>query len=515
MEGRRIFANVLWNWAGRLGSILVALIFARLILDQLGREAYGIWEILMVLGSYYALADLGLNTACVKHLAELWGENRQEKFGRYLTTCVMLNTMVAMVIVAAGVTCALLLTTIFEIPPELVETSRLAALIYTGVIAIRLVVQPYHASLAAMGRFDRLNQLSVSTQAATSAVLLGVLLAGYSLAGMAFATLVMTIVASLVAVWIVRSQAGPEMTRFHCFDRDVVKQQFSFGGWVVVRRAASRCVNRGGVLLLGAMAGPASVPFFSLANSLCGRFSDFLSSIYLVVMPKASQLNAEGDVERLRKLIVRGSRSVLTLAATGSGALVLLSPGFLNLWLGPEYVHPTSTVVVLLAIVLIVTSANSIMKPVMTGQGRVKSLALLEIAAAICFLSLAIPSIWWSGPVGVAVALLITRFLTELLVVQFWIRRACDLSLVSYIRECLLSGIVAASIPVSATVILSFVVDIEQPAGFILGVFVYALAALPAIFAIGLDRQTRALAIEAVTSKLTTARAIPPASKNL
>ena len=445
----------------------------------------------MFLGSYYALADMGFNTANVKYLAEYWGAKKKDQFIRFLSTSTMVYLVVGSFIGILGLIVSLLIDRVFEIPEEIVATSKNAAFIYSGVVAIRLLVQPFRAALMAMEHFRPLTLISISSRFVTSLAWLGALVLGGSLATMAAIALAVEFVGSLVQYALVRRRVDGFSIRLSHFNWESVRTQFSFGGWVILRRTASRTINRGGVLMLGFLAGPAMVPFYSLADSLVGRFREFVGGINQAIMPKASELTAANDHTRLRHLLLRGNRTVFSFAVVTGGGLAILTPGFLNLWLGPEYIHPTSTVAAILALVFAMNSMTSVMKPVMTGQGKVRVLAMLEILGAVLFLILAIPSIRWWGPVGVAVPLLISRFFTEFIVVQNWARRECEMSFSQYTNAVIRPGLLACILPVAATLGMVNVIDSHQASGFLVSATVYGILGSAGLLFMGIDDATR------------------------
>ncbi|MFH1920435.1 MAG: hypothetical protein ABIP48_11185, partial [Planctomycetota bacterium] len=87
--------SVAFNWLGRGCSFIITFIVTPIILHGLGNEAYGIWAIVMSAAAYYAIADLGLQSACVKYIAQFVALGDREARDNLVLTAFSLYSMLA------------------------------------------------------------------------------------------------------------------------------------------------------------------------------------------------------------------------------------------------------------------------------------------------------------------------------------------------------------------------------------------------------------------------------------
>ncbi|HEV3471640.1 MAG TPA: polysaccharide biosynthesis C-terminal domain-containing protein, partial [Actinomycetota bacterium] len=104
-----------------------------------------------------------------------------------------------------------------------------------------------------------------------------------------------------------------------------------------------------GVILLGLIAEPAAVAFFSAALALEAPGGIFLSGIVNIWAPVVSDLHGKGEIERLGSLYQTITRWVATFSFPFFAALILEPDLFLEVTFGPKYLAATSIIMVVAA----------------------------------------------------------------------------------------------------------------------------------------------------------------------
>jgi len=67
----RLVSNTLWNLIGRVSQIFVGLFLTPYLLTNLGQERFGLWALANLLIGYLSLADLGISSSLVRHIAHV------------------------------------------------------------------------------------------------------------------------------------------------------------------------------------------------------------------------------------------------------------------------------------------------------------------------------------------------------------------------------------------------------------------------------------------------------------
>src|SRR5690348_1672788 len=99
-SGARVVRNTLANGAGQLLSVVISLIMTPFLISGLGVEAYGVFTLSLTLtffGGYAALADLGVEGAAVRYIAEARSDDDVEAVNRTVSTAAAFFSAIALV----------------------------------------------------------------------------------------------------------------------------------------------------------------------------------------------------------------------------------------------------------------------------------------------------------------------------------------------------------------------------------------------------------------------------------
>ena len=91
-------------------------------------------------------------------------------------------------------------------------------------------------------------------------------------------------------------------------------------------------------VLIGIFLGPVFMASFEVLMRLPQLMRRIISTGVSALVPVSSQLNAAGDIAKLRRLFLQGLNFNFFLLYPGY-RLDLFAPDFLEVWLGPDFVH--------------------------------------------------------------------------------------------------------------------------------------------------------------------------------
>src|SRR5438552_1288863 len=97
-----IFArNLLTSWASRLGTLLVTFAITPLIVNSLGRVAYGLWAVGFALTSLLSLADFGMNAGLVRMVGHSNAQGERYRVRQYLAVALVFYLALGVLLIAA------------------------------------------------------------------------------------------------------------------------------------------------------------------------------------------------------------------------------------------------------------------------------------------------------------------------------------------------------------------------------------------------------------------------------
>jgi O-antigen/teichoic acid export membrane protein len=179
---------------------------------------------------------------------------------------------------------------------------------------------------------------------------------------------------------------------------------------------------------------------------------EFIVGIAAVVMPRATTLHTQGDMNALRDLFLKWSKIALSLTLAGGFFTIVFGPEFIARWVGASFERPSGTVLRILVVSnLIFLPVRGVAQPILMGIGHARRPTLWFVASGILNLMLSVMLVKPLGLAGVAIGTAIPNilFAVALLVMACSI---LELSIVTYIRY-VVPRAAAGSITVLVTLI--------------------------------------------------------------
>jgi O-antigen/teichoic acid export membrane protein len=144
----------------------------------------------------------------------------------------------------------------------------------------------------------------------------------------------------------------------------------------------------------------------------------------MIFMPLASNFEARGEQEQLRRLLIQGTRGALLVALPIALALFFRGHTFIQLWMGDQYAHVSGTVLQILLVAQIFSIANFTSGNIAFGLAKHRPFALSVVSEALANLILSIFLVRRIGIYGVAWGTIIPNLLVQFV---FWPRYICKL----------------------------------------------------------------------------------------
>src|ERR1700746_3820352 len=106
--------------------------------------------------------------------------------------------------------------------------------------------------------------------------------------------------------------------------------------------------------------------------------------------PLASSFEAQGSYENLRRLVIHGTRAALLVSLPIQVALFFRGHTFIRLWMGEQYAQPSGTVMQILLLSVVFSSANTTSAGIVYGMEKHKRIALWATAEGAANLILSV-----------------------------------------------------------------------------------------------------------------------------
>lgn len=389
-------------------NIIIAFIMSPIFIRALGNRDYGIWEILLSFCGYFGILDLGLGPAIIRFAAKESSLANSEALKRIFN-----SSFFGMVL--AGFLCLIGMSVISINPDPILnlqpgEVLHLSSLCV--LVGLNLFVQFPGTFFVAflMGLQDYL--------------LINVFRSVFFIGKAIVIFYALTIWEGPKLVWLATINLGSNLFqyatlatilfirdrrlkfRLSYFSWSALKELYSFGLNSAMIMVSDRIQRQSLPVVIGHVAGTASIVFFALPKRLIEYATAFLLSVGAPLMPYFCTIDAERlEGERLQQWFPL-SKAIAFLSLPLAAGLFFLGESFIHIWIGPDYAEKGRWVIIFLSISFLISGLFSNSGRVLVASGRHGPPARIMLLASIVTIALAIPLTAWWGVSGSAFAIM-------------------------------------------------------------------------------------------------------------
>jgi len=391
--------NTLYNLAGSVVPLLVALVTIPLYIHRIGTARYGVMAIVWVLLGYFGLLDLGLSRATANQIAQLHEGPAKDREEIFWTACLM-NTALGM--------CGGLMLYLFARPflGEWLKMSRalhaeaLAALPWIALaVPIATVTGVLAGALEGRRHFATLNVFQAAGTILFQAVpLAAAFFISPKLQVIIPVAVLVRAVSALPLAWEVKTSLG--LRTYPRIRGDQMTRLLAYGTWITVTTLLSPFLESLDRFFIGVVLGAPAVAYYSVPFSLVGRTQVLPKALSRTLFPYLSAENPQQGRSRALE-------SVITLAATMIPVAVLsmfLLQPFLSLWMGAEFAKRSALVGETLLCGIWLNGLASIPYVMLQAQGRPDIVAKFHLAELLPYVALLWYCLHEFGLIGAAIA---------------------------------------------------------------------------------------------------------------
>lgn len=501
---RLAIRGVAFNWLGQACTFAVIFVVTPILIHGLGNEAYGLWSLLMAQATYYALVDVGLRPAVTKYVAEYQALDDRPAINRVAVTGLVIFVVLALVVLLAAAALAVVFPFIFPVGRFDPNILRWVVFLVGMSVAVTLVENVFDGLLAAAKRFDLLNVIVTGTHIVRSIFMVVVISMEGQLLAMSVVFLAFSLIRLVLAFLFARRTFDYLSPSISHFDWTTARTLFRFGILNAAHGVTLKITKSAGAIITGMVLGLAMVTFFTIADTLVKKTLELGKGLTRVVMPVASQLNAQDRKKDLIRLLTLSVRVTLAMSLALTGTLIALGHPLIRFWIGEEYARNSYPVLCVLACAMVFTPMANTSRNILKGinqLGIVVKVGLLDVVLTLGLGWLGAQSF---GMIGMAWAVLLSQAVTSGFLMPVVACRRMQLPLGQYVSRGVVPGLAAAlpAIGAAATVgLLLPPANLVQVVAY--GLIIAAVSGL-SIFAICFERELKMDVIRSIVPFLKT-----------
>lgn len=339
-NNKRIAKNTLLLYFRTLLIMAITLYTSRVILNALGVEDYGIYNVVGGVVAMFSLISGSLSNAISRFITFELGRGDIEKLNTIFSTSVNIQIGISVIVLLLGVLIGgWFLNAKMNIPLDRMIAANWVLYCSLLMFCINLISLPYNACIIAHERMAAFAYVSILDATLR-------LLVCYLITVSPFDKLISYAVLLVIVALIVRMVYGIYCNRHfeEChyrfvYDRSLLKQMGSFAGWQFLTNCCWMFNTQGVNILINMFFGVTLNAARGVATQVDSAIQQFVNNFMTAVNPQITKDYASGQIKEMFMLVCRGAKFSYFLLLLFAVPVIFEADYILKLWLKnvPEY----------------------------------------------------------------------------------------------------------------------------------------------------------------------------------
>jgi O-antigen/teichoic acid export membrane protein len=405
--------------------MMVSLYTSRVILNTLGVEDFGIYNVVGGVVSMFAFFNSAMSSATQRFLSFEIGKGDFEQLRRTFNATQIIHIGIALLILILAETVGLWFVKTYLVIPD--ERMDAAIWVYHFSILsfmVSIIQVPYNATIIAHERMNVYAYVSIIEVSLKLLIVFMLTWITYDKLKL-YGILYFGVVFIIAAIYRVYTRSNFEESKFEFVkDQKLYKTLISYSGWSLFGNIAAVAQGQGVNIILNIFFGPVVNAARGIAVQVQGAVNSFVTNFQMAVNPQIIKSYAANDNEYMTSLVIRSSKFSFYLLFLLSLPIILEISQILKFWLinVPTYA-PIFTILIL--VIILITSISGPLKIAVQATGKISvyqavigTLLFLTLPISYVFLKLDYPpEVTFYVTIFIEIVALIFRFffLTKLI----------------------------------------------------------------------------------------------------
>ena len=371
-KNNRIAKNSLFLYMRLLLMMAITLFTSRVVLDCLGEDNYGIYNVVGGVVAMFAFVQNSMTIAIQRFITYELGRGTIKRLHNVFSTSINIQFLLAIIVFILTETIGLwFLNTKMSIPEGRLDAANFVLQCSILSTIIGIITIPYNAVIIAHEHMAAFAYLSIIE------VLLKLVIV-YLLYISSFDKLmiyaILLLIVSILMRFIYGSYCRRKFEEAHFslgIDKKLFKEMASFAGWSFVGNTSSMLNTHGVNMLINVFFGVKVNAARAIAIQVESAVTQFVNGFTTAINPQITKSYASNDLSYLYLLICRGSKFSFFIMLIMAVPIIVESDSILEIWLKevPSYTSIFLKLVILYS--LITSLANSMVTGIL-ATGNIK-----------------------------------------------------------------------------------------------------------------------------------------------
>lgn len=333
-NNKRIAKNTLMLYIRTLFVMVISLYTSRVVLQVLGVEDYGVYQVVGGLVAMFSVISSSLSSAISRFITFEIGRGDMERLKRIFSTSIIIQLCLCVIVTLAVEIGGLwFMHTEMQIPAGRLDAAEWVLHCSVLTFCINLLSIPYNACIIAHEHMKAFAYVSVVEAMLKLGILF--LIIHSPIDRLVAYAILLTLAAALIRLaYTVYCHKHFEETKTKLiFDKSIFKEMSGFSGWSFFNNTSFIFNNQGVSMLMNVFFGVTVNAARGIAIQVESAVLQFVNNFTTALNPQITKSYANGDLDNMYKLVCRGAKFSFFSMLILSLPIILEANQILSLWL--------------------------------------------------------------------------------------------------------------------------------------------------------------------------------------
>lgn len=334
LRSNLLLKNTIALYTRMLFSVCVNLYISRVVLDVLGVDDFGIYNIVGGIVTLLSFINSSMSGSTSRFLTIAIGEHNEEKFSKTYNAAKHLHILIALTILILGETVGLwIVNGYLDIPIERITAANWVYQMSLFTMVVSILQVPYSSIVISIERLDIYAGIEILHILLKLAVVIALgYFGGDRLIMYGLLLLIVGIVVYLFYLLYCLKHFGQyKFTK--SLNWDIIKPMMAFSGWDMLGWGGSSACTQGRQIFINKFFGVAMNAANGIANTASAALLSFTNNIVMAFRPRIIKHYAQEDYSGMQRLLELAIQVVILLMSFLLVPLFFCMEDILEIWL--------------------------------------------------------------------------------------------------------------------------------------------------------------------------------------
>lgn len=333
-NNKRIAKNTLVLYVRTIVVMLISLFSSRIILDALGEKDYGTYNVIGGVVSMLSILSGALSSSISRYLTFELGHGDKKKLNQVFSTSINIQVSIAIIILIIGEILGVwFLNYKMNIPTERLYAANWVLHCSILTFTLGLITVPFNALIIAHEKMNIFAYVSIFDAVAKLSIAYLLYISPWDRL-IFYAILLVFIPLSTLFFYSIYCNHKFAEAHYHTVhDKQLTKEMTQFAGWGFFTNSAYMFNTQGVNILINLFFGVSVNAARAVTVQVESVITKFVNDFMTAINPQITKSYAQGDMEGMYTLVIRGAKFSMFLFLLMSLPIILETDYILNLWL--------------------------------------------------------------------------------------------------------------------------------------------------------------------------------------